>query len=119
MKVRICISKKPFLMKTMPQRESLVKDMLHRLRARCQRLVVVLVSGRPLILTEQLPMIDALVAAWLPGTEALGVTDVLFGDHPFTGRLPFSWARNSDQLPLAALKASAEAPLWRCGDGLG
>ncbi|MBE2269289.1 MAG: glycoside hydrolase family 3 protein [Anaerolinea sp.] len=91
---------------------------LHRLRARCQRLVVVLVSGRPLILTEQLPMIDALVAAWLFGTEALGVTDVLFGDHPFTGRLPFSWARNSDHLPLAALKASAEAPLWRCGDGL-
>ena len=91
---------------------------LHRLRARCQRLVVVLVSGRPLILTEQLPMIDALVAAWLFGTEALGVTDVLFGDHPFTGRLPFSWARNSDHLPLAALKASAETPLWRCGDGL-
>ena len=91
---------------------------LHRLRARCQRLVVVLVSGRPLILTEQLPMIDALVAAWLFGTEALGVTDVLFGDHPFTGRLPFSWARNSDHLPLAVLQASAEAPLWRCGDGL-
>ena len=45
--------------------------------------VVVLVSGRPMIVTDVLPQVDALVAAWLLGTEGQGVADVLFGDHDF------------------------------------
>ncbi|MCK6579447.1 MAG: glycoside hydrolase family 3 C-terminal domain-containing protein [Anaerolineae bacterium] len=92
--------------------------MIDRLRARCDRLVVVLISGRPLIVTEALPKIDALVAAWLPGTEGAGITDVLFGDHPFTGRLAYSWLRSLDQLPLARLKSDPAGPLFRFGDGL-
>src|SRR5262249_19012317 len=44
-------------------------------------LVVVLFFGRPLIINEALPQCDAFVAAWLPGTEGRGVTDVLFGDY--------------------------------------
>ena len=43
--------------------------LLERIRARCQRLVVILYSGRPLVLTDQLPWMDALVAAWLPGSR--------------------------------------------------
>jgi beta-glucosidase len=72
------------------------------MRGSCQKLIVVLLSGRPLILTDQLPLIDALVAAWLPGTEGRGVADVLFGDEPFSGRLPYSWPRGMDQVPLQA-----------------
>mgnify|MGYP002775914625 CR=1 FL=1 len=45
--------------------------------------VVVLISGRPLVIEPYLPLVDAFVAAWLPGTEGKGVTDVLFGDYPF------------------------------------
>jgi beta-glucosidase len=53
--------------------------------------VVVVVSGRPLALGEITGMADAIVAAWLPGTEGAGVADVLFGDSKFTGKLSFSW----------------------------
>ncbi|MDE2952781.1 MAG: glycoside hydrolase family 3 C-terminal domain-containing protein [Chloroflexota bacterium] len=100
---------------------SLVPDeiaLLRRVRERCDKLIVLLIAGRPRILTEQLPWIDALVAAWLPGSEAHGIADVLFGDYPFTGKLPFSWPRSMDQIPLAALQASAEEPLWEYGYGL-
>jgi beta-glucosidase len=53
--------------------------------------VVIVVSGRPLALGEAFDDADAVVAAWLPGTEGLGVTDVLFGDQKFTGKLSFAW----------------------------
>ena len=76
--------------------------LIERMRTLCQKLVVILLSGRPLIITEQLPDIDALVAAWLPGTEGQGVADVLFGDLPFSGRLSFSWPRSMDQIPIVS-----------------
>ena len=47
--------------------------------------VVVLISGRPLVVEPYLGDMDAFVAAWLPGTEGQGVADVLFGDYGFTG----------------------------------
>ena len=49
--------------------------------------VVLVVSGRPQVLTDQLGKMDALVASWLPGSEGAGVADVLFGGRPFTGEL--------------------------------
>jgi beta-glucosidase len=62
--------------------------------------VVVLVSGRPMILGDVLGLADAIVAAWLPGTEGAGVADVLFGDHAPTGRLNHSWPRSMSQVPI-------------------
>ncbi|XP_051178313.1 uncharacterized protein [Lolium perenne] len=62
--------------------------------------VVVLVSGRPLVIEPYLDTMDAFVAAWLPGTEGHGVADVLFGDYGFTGKLPRTWFRSVDQLPM-------------------
>ncbi len=55
--------------------------------------LVILVSGRPLVIDEVLPLADAVVAAWLPGTEGDGVADVLFGAHKPTGKLSFTWPR--------------------------
>lgn len=92
--------------------------LLERVRTRCHKLVLVLYSGRPLILTDQLPLVDALVAAWLPGTEGQGVTDVLLGIYPFRGVLPFSWPRSMLQVPLRALQEDAEPPLFSEGFGL-
>ena len=43
---------------------------------------------------------DALLASWLPGTEAAGIADVLFGDHEPVGRLPVTWPRRNSQIPL-------------------
>ncbi len=56
--------------------------------------VVVLISGRPLVVNQELRLADAFVAAWLPGSEGAGVADVLFGDYDFHGRLSFAWPKN-------------------------
>jgi len=79
--------------------------------------VVVVVSGRPIILGEALGMADAVVAAWLPGTEGQGVADVLFGDYKPTGKLPFSWPRSMDQIPVNVGDARYD-PLFAYGFGL-
>lgn len=53
--------------------------------------VVVLVTGRPITIADQVEDFDGLVAAWLPGTEGQGVADVLFGNYDFTGKLTMTW----------------------------
>ncbi|WP_298532218.1 glycoside hydrolase family 3 N-terminal domain-containing protein [uncultured Algibacter sp.] len=53
--------------------------------------VVVLISGRPLVISNQLKQSDAFVAAWLPGSEGDGIAEVLFGAYNFSGKLPHSW----------------------------
>jgi beta-glucosidase len=55
--------------------------------------VAVLVSGRPLFIDELLPQVDALIAAWLPGSEGDGVADVLFGKWKPSGKLSVTWPR--------------------------
>ncbi|XP_026412155.1 uncharacterized protein LOC113307901 isoform X2 [Papaver somniferum] len=62
--------------------------------------VLVVISGRPLVIEPYLSDVDALVAAWLPGSEGQGVTDVLYGDYGFTGKLSRTWFKNVDQLPM-------------------
>ncbi|MGD8485377.1 MAG: glycoside hydrolase family 3 protein [Chloroflexota bacterium] len=79
--------------------------------------VVVLVSGRPMIITDLLPTTDAFVAAWLPGTEGQGVADVLFGDSDFSGTLPMTWPRDLDQVPINVGDADYD-PLFPFGFGL-
>jgi len=79
--------------------------------------VVVLVVGRPVIIDKILPMADAIVVAWLPGTEAAGITDVLFGDvHP-SGKLPHNWPRSMSQIPINQGDANYD-PLYPYGYGL-
>ncbi|MCP4357217.1 MAG: beta-glucosidase, partial [Chloroflexi bacterium] len=92
--------------------------LIERVRPHCQKLVVILYSGRPLIITDQLARCDAFVAAWLPGTEGQGLADVLFGDYPFTGKLPYTWPRSMEQIPHAALTCSNDDPLFPFGYGL-
>ena len=62
--------------------------------------IVILVSGRPLILSPILHFSDVLIAAWLPGSEGQGVADVLFGDYQPRGRLSHSWPRSMEQIPI-------------------
>ena len=79
--------------------------------------VAVLVTGRPLILEPILARCDAVVAAWLPGTEGQGVADVLFGDYRPTGKLSFSWPRTNAQIPVNVGDRPYN-PLFRYGFGL-
>lgn len=89
-------------------------NLIERVRERSKKLVVILISGRPLIITDQLASTDAFVAAWLPGTEGQGVADVLFGDYAFTGKLSYTWPRSMEQVPLP----DGEEPLFPFGFGL-
>lgn len=79
--------------------------------------VVLVVSGRPQLVTDKLDAIDGLVASWLPGSEGAGVADVLFGDQPFTGRLPVTWPAGAEQVPINVGDATY-APLYAYGWGL-
>ncbi len=81
--------------------------------------VVLVISGRPLIVDEILPRTDALLAAFLPGTEGQGIADVLFGDYHPTGKLSFSWPKSSDKLPVNMnLPKEKYDPLFAFGYGL-
>ena len=84
-------------------------DAIDKVKAAGVPLVVVLLSGRPMILGNVLDKADAVVAAWLPGTEGDGITDVLFGDYKPAGKLSFTWPR------VAGDKAN---PLFQLGYGL-
>jgi len=78
--------------------------------------VLVLVSGRPLVLPPRLlGKLTAVVAAWLPGTEGGGLADVLFGKLGFSGKLSFSWPRDDGQ---ARATLRARDPLFPLGHGL-
>ena len=62
--------------------------------------IVVLFSGRPLILEPILADVDALIAAWLPGTEGDGIADVLFGKYSPSGKLSVTWPASMAQVPI-------------------
>jgi beta-glucosidase len=78
-------------------------------------LVAVLLSGRPLLIAPLLEHCDGVIAAWLPGSEGAGVTDVLFGEFKPTGKLPCTWPRSMEQIPIATGDAD---PLFPYGFGL-
>lgn len=81
--------------------------------------VVVLLSGRPLLLGGVLEQADALVAAWLPGSEGAGVADILFGDAKPTGKLSRTWPRSMEQLPININTDPGQYdPLFKYGYGL-
>ena len=82
------------------------------------RVVLLVLSGRPIVLGSEALACDAIVASWLPGTEAGGVADVLFGKVRPTGRLSFDWLKTVDQLPQDRFMSGAETPLWPVGFGL-
>jgi beta-glucosidase len=94
------------------------KAAIDKVCRQAKRCVVVIVSGRPLIIDRaQLREIDGLVAAWLPGSEGTGVADTLFGVRPFTGRLPVSWPRTLAQEPINVGDRHYD-PLFPFGYGL-
>ncbi len=77
--------------------------LLEKLKAQGIPVVSVFISGRPMWVNAELNASDAFVAAWLPGSEGNGVSDVLFtlpnGEvaHDFTGKLSFSWPNDANQ----------------------
>jgi beta-glucosidase len=105
--------KEPKLLTLQPSDQAVV-DKVCGAVTRC---VVLIVAGRPQVVTDPPGRIDALIASWLPGSEGAGVADVLFGRKPFTARLPVSWPRSADQVPVNVGDKTYE-PLFPYGWGL-
>jgi beta-glucosidase len=81
-------------------------------------LVLVLLSGRPVVLGPALDLADAVIASWLPGTEGDGVADVLFGAVAPTAKLPHTWPRSMEQVPINVGEPMKGEPLFPLGFGL-
>jgi beta-glucosidase len=69
-----------------------------KVRPLVNKLIVVVMSGRPMLL-DGFSSADAIVAAWLPGTEATGLADVLLGTKPFVGTTPYTWPKTAADAP--------------------
>ena len=84
------------------------------------KVIAVILSGRPLIIEPYLSLADAWVAAWLPGSEADALADVLFGRYAPTGKLGHSWPRTMTQIPINLGDAdyATDPPLFPFGYGL-
>ncbi|WP_249714717.1 glycoside hydrolase family 3 N-terminal domain-containing protein [Rhizomonospora bruguierae] len=89
---------------------------LNTLRASGVPVVVVLVSGRPMDIADQVGNWAGLLASWLPGTEGAGVADVLYGAYKPTGKLPVTWMQSASQQPIN--DGDGKASLFPFGFGL-
>lgn len=76
------------------------REVISRMRSIADSVVVVVLAGRPLVMNDVLDSADAVIMAWLPGTEGGGLADVVFGVSPFTATLPVAWPASVDQLPI-------------------
>lgn len=81
-------------------------------------IITILLSGRPRIITDEIGDWDAFVAAWLPGTEGDAVADVLYGDYNFSGKLPVTWPKSVEQIPINNDDLGGKEPLFNFGFGL-
>lgn len=75
-------------------------DLIKKIKSFGNPVIVILISGRPLILEKIFNYADVIFAAWLPGSEGEGISDILFGDYNPTGVLSHSWPRSMDQIPI-------------------
>ena len=90
--------------------------LLAKMRPLVNKLVVVVISGRPMVLGD-VASADAVVEAWLPGTEATGLADVLLGDKPFVGTTPYTWPKTAGDAPRVG-KLACDGAVYPVGYGL-
>ena len=92
-------------------------NLVNKLSETGKPIVLILISGRPMILKPILDKCDAILAAWLPGTEGAGISDILFGDFNPSAKLSFSWPKSMDQIPINFGDSNYD-PLYKFGHGL-
>ncbi len=91
----VCIAEEPYAEgpgdRALPTAGAEDREVFERMRERCERLLLVIYSGRPLVIPDLIERADAVIAAWLPGSEATELPTLLYGKHPFEGTLPQPW----------------------------
>ncbi len=81
--------------------KGLQEELLDAVLAVNQKAVVVLMSGRPLVLGRVAERVPAILEAWHGGSQAgHAIADVLFGDYNPSGKLPVAFPRHVGQLPM-------------------
>lgn len=113
----VCIAEPPYAEgpgdSAMPTASDEDRLVFARIRASTDKLVLVIYSGRPLVIPDLIEQADAVVAAWLPGSEAGALAEVLIGRRPFEGRTTQPWPRTREDL-----EAPGTAPLYPTGHSL-
>ena len=93
-------------------------EVLARVRPLVDRLIVVVISGRPVMLDEILPSADAVIAAWLPGTEGGGRRSMpSSGSRPFAAATPYTWPLTPSDAPRTG-RAPCDGARFPAGYGL-
>jgi beta-glucosidase len=92
-------------------------DLVKKMKGYGAPVVVILISGRPLLLEKILHFSDVIIAAWLPGTEGNGIADVLFGDYQPKGQLSRTWPKSMSQIPIDFGDRNY-SPLYEYGFGI-
>ncbi|MFH1195227.1 MAG: glycoside hydrolase family 3 N-terminal domain-containing protein [bacterium] len=92
-------------------------ELIKKMESYGHPVILILVSGRPMILEQVLHYCDVIVAAWLPGTEGDGIAEVLFGDYQPKGLLSHTWPKNMDQIPINIGDTNYN-PLYAYGFGI-
>lgn len=96
------------------------KEMIKAIKGKNIPVVVVLISGRPLDISDELMDSEAFLASWLPGSEGgSGIADILFGDYSPTGKLSHTWPESYYDVPLNAGNIENQNVLFPYGYGLG
>jgi beta-glucosidase len=98
-------------------------ELLRKLKAAGIPVVSIFLSGRPMWVNPEINASDAFVAAFLPGSEGGGISDVIFRkadgsvNTDFHGKLSYSWPKRADQTPLNVGDKNYD-PLFAFGYGL-
>lgn len=88
------------------------KDLLNELLKTGKPVVLVLFTGRPLVLVDENKSVPAILNVWFPGSEAgLAISDVLFGDVVPSGKLTSTWPRSVGQIPIYYSQKNTGRPL--------
>ncbi|MFH0891562.1 MAG: glycoside hydrolase family 3 protein [Candidatus Falkowbacteria bacterium] len=89
------------------------RNMIESVKKHSKKTVLLILAGRPLMISDVIDRMDAVVMAWLPGSEGDGVTEVLYGKYDFKGKLPLAWPKS-----MEAVKGKKENHLFEFGYGL-
>ncbi|KUY27412.1 beta-glucosidase BglX [Elizabethkingia ursingii] len=88
------------------------KDLLAELKKTGKPIVMVLFTGRPLVLNDENKQADAIVNAWFAGSEAgYAIADVLYGKVNPSGKLPMTFPRSVGQVPIYYNSKNTGRPL--------
>ena len=88
------------------------KELLRELKKTGKPIVIVLFTGRPLVLTEESQLADAILNVWFPGSMAgYAISDVLYGKVNPSAKLPMTFPRSVGQVPLYYNSKNTGRPL--------